>query len=338
MQSRTDGRESLLRALFSAQALLGVLSLVIFYTTVSSVEKGALPESALDTSGTESTELLRKAEGFKPAKLAQKGKYIDAVVAAQNLLEEKPHEPAAYLCAGNVMLKAGLKEDALKHLKTAQAMAPKNRFVKLAYARALSTTGHLDEAVAQYKAISQQIPRWYDARMELAQLLLVNNQPGEAVKELQEVTRLFPEKSLAHKLLGVSLARSGHPEEGMDEYMAGIVAEGRLGQPEALQEILSSWGSIDKAKYYLEQRVEEHPNDPLLKLRLAQVYMYANKLDDAKKTLLDARKHAPANAEIRRSLCVLYLKMGDRKPALTEFVQSVGLEKEAEKKRHDPTS
>ncbi|MBY0546216.1 MAG: tetratricopeptide repeat protein [Candidatus Obscuribacterales bacterium] len=333
MPFQAERRESLLRAVFSVPVALGALSLGLFYSTVSTVEKGSISSSAMENAASESTELLRKAEGFKPAKLAQKGKYIDAVVAAQNLLEEKPHEPAAYLCAGNVMLKAGLKEDALRHLKTACAMAPKNRFVKLAYARALATTGHLTDAVTQYQAIAQQLPRWYDARMELAQLLMVNNQPGEAVKELQEITRLFPEKSLAHKLLGVALARSGKAEEGMDEYMAGIVAEGRTGQPEALQEILSSWGSMDKAKYYLEQRVEEHPNDPLLKLRLAQVYMYVNQLDEAKKTLLDARKHAPANAEIRRSLCVLYLKMGERKPALAEFVQSVGLEKEAEKKR-----
>lgn len=332
MQLRNE--ESLLRAVFSVQALLGALALMTFYMTVTPVDKVALHAENIDSNNNDASEILRKAESYKPSKLAAKGKFTDAVLAAQSLLDEKPHEPAAYLCAGNVMLKANLKEDALNYLKTATGMAPKNRFVRLAYARALSTSGHVAEAVSQYRQLSTQAPRWYDSRMELAQLLLLNNQPAEAVTELQEIIKLFPEKAVAHKLCGVALARAGRAEEGMDEYMAGVAAEVRTGRPEALGNILSSFGSMDKAKYYLEQRVAEQ-QDPMLKLRLGQVYMYLNDFPQAKKTLLDARKAAPTNSEIRRSLCVLYVKMGDRRPALSEFIQSVALEREAEQKRPD---
>lgn len=307
--------------------------MTVFYMTIRTSEQLALHGQTVDNQNIDSIELIKKSESYKPAKLAAKGKLIDAVMAAQTLVEEKPHEAAAYLCAGNIMMKANLKEDGLKHLKTATAMAPRNRFVRLAYARALATTGHTGDAIIQYKQLSARAPNFFEVRMELAQLLMLHNEPGEAVTELKELIKLFPEKSVLHKMCGVALAKSGKAEAGLDEYMAGVEAEGRTGRPEALGSILSGFASMDKAKYYLQQRVAEKPDDPLLKLRLAQVYMYLDKYPEAKNALVQAKEKDPSNPEIHRSLAVLYQKTNERKSAVTEFMQSVSMEKDANKNK-----
>lgn len=324
---RVDYRpETPAQALLSVQVILAVCAMGAFYFTVQSMDKASIRGSSQVKPGQETQEVLKDVQRLKPYKLMAKGKLTDAVIECNHLIEADPNDVAINWCSALIALKSGRTEDGLAQMRKTLALVPKNRALRMEYARTLGQKGKSDEAATQYRLIISQAKEFVAPRMELANLYLSTNRPAEAATVLQELLDVKPNEANAHKLRGIALARAGQAEEGMNEYNTGIVTESASGHPQAVNLLLGMWGSIDKAKYYLERQIEDHPDDPMPKLRLAEIYLYIDKPRDAKQYLLDARKLSPNNPEIHRSLCIAYKRLGDSKQALTCFMQSIALD------------
>lgn len=333
MQRTEYKSESPLQALLSPQVCLGVVAMVLFIYTVQTPDKAILKGNLQVKEGQDTQEVLKEVQRLKPYKLMVQGKLTDAVIASNKLLDAEPNDVAANWCSALIALKSGRKDDAFDKMKRTLALVPKNKALRLEYARMLGTNGRLDEAITQYKLILSQSKEMTVPRMELATLYLNNDKAMDAANTLQELIDIKPNDSNAHKIRGIALARAGQAEEGMNEYNTGIVAESASGQPQAVRLLLGMWGDIDKAKFQLERQIQEHPDDPMPKMRLAEIYLYIDKPLDAKQYLLDARKLSPTNPEIHRTLCIAYKKLGDSKLALTSFMQSIALDQSAAKKK-----
>lgn len=327
---RTEYRPpSVMGAFVSLPALLAVLAMVSFYCTITVPDQAVISGSNIEKPGQfDNRDVLKEAQKLKPYKLMKQGKLLEAVQLASSMQAANPNDLDTLVCASLVLYKGGSKEDGFTLMKRALGFVSKNQPLRLEYAKMLVDAGKLDEAITQYRLVMQQYPKATGPRMDLAQLYLSNGKPAEAAKELQELLKITPNDFSAHKVCGIALARSGKAQEGMDEYLNGMVTEHGAGRPEAVKFILGAWGDIDKAKYELEQQSSHNPDDPMPKLRLAEIYLYADHPEDAKQYLLDARKLAPNNPEIHRSLCVAYKRLGDNRQALTSFMQSVALEQE----------
>ncbi|MBY0356689.1 MAG: tetratricopeptide repeat protein [Candidatus Obscuribacterales bacterium] len=332
MQKPNYQPEPILKSLLSIQVLVGLLGMVLFYATIVNPEESVFRGKAVEQTADDGPGVMKQAELLKPSKLAASGKLTEAMIAVDQLLEEQPYDLATTVCRAEIYLKSKRAEDAFKSYKRALALAPRNRYIRIDYARALTASNKLDEAIKQYKLLQRQSPTWADPHLELAQIYMLNDKPLDAAVEFAEVSKLRPNDYQINKLRGIALARGGRAEEGMDEYMNGINVEARSGKPEAMQAILRIWGNVDKAKYDLERQIESNPDDPMLKMRLAQINIYINKTAEAKQYLQETRKLAPNNPEVHRLLCIVYQKLGDQKQALTEFMQSVALEKAIEDK------
>ena len=322
-----------MQALMSPQVLIAVVAMVAFFYTVQTPDKAVLNGNLQVKQGQDTQEVLKEVQRLKPYKDMMKGSLTDAVVGSNKLLEADPNDVAANWCSALIALKSGRKDDAFERMRKTVALVPKNKALRLEYARALATNGKVDEAITQYKLIISQAKELAAPRMELATMYLNIDKPMDAANALAELIEVKPNDSNAHKLRGIALARAGQAEEGMNEYNTGIVAENVSGQPQAVRILLGAWGDIDKAKFQLERQIQEHPDDPMPKVRLAEIYLYIDKPLDAKQYLIDARKLAPQNPEIHRTLCIAYKKLGDSKLALTSFMQSIALDQAASSKR-----
>lgn len=322
-----------MQALLSPQVLIAVVAMVAFFYTVQTPDNAILRGNLQVKQGHDTQEVLKDVQKLKPYKLMVQGKLTDAVISSNKLLEGDPNDVAANWCSALIALKSGRKDDAFDKMKRTLSLVPKNRALRLEYARLLGTNGRVDEAITQYKLIISQAKEVTVPRMELASLYLSNDKPLDAANTLQELIEIKPNESNAHKMRGIALARAGQAEEGMNEYNTGVVTESASGQPQAVRLLLGIWGDIDKAKFQLERQIQEHPDDPMPKLRLAEIYLYIDKPHDAKQYLLDARKLAPTNPEVHRTLCIAYKKLGDSKLALTSFMQSIALDQQAARKK-----
>lgn len=330
---RTDYRsETPLKAFLSVPVLLAVLSMAGFYFSINRPDQTIIVGNTTEETNLDTANVVEEAKSLKPYKLMKLGRLQEAVQAAQRLMESKPHDVAVIYCTAVVLNKSGSKDAAFTLMKKALALAPRNKDMRMDYARMLVDLGKYDEAVVQYHMVSEQVPRYANSRRELAQLFMNLDRPLDAAQELQQMLKFLPNDVAAHKMCGIALARAGKAQEGMDEYLNGILTEHGAGQPEAVKFILGAWGNMDKAKYELEQESIQHPDDPMPKLRLAEIALYADRPAEAKRYLTDARKLAPTNPEIHRSLCVALKRLGDNKQALNAFMLSVALEKEQSSK------
>ncbi len=336
LQNITSYRpESIGRSFLSLEALAAVICMFAFWTTITSFdaeikagEKGN--EHTMDT-----PEVVQKAESLKPMQLARAGQYPEAEAAARELLKKNSHDVVSNLCAGNVFILAGSTEDGLKLIKKAVALAPRNRYVRFAYASKLADMGNYPEAIAQYQILSKAHERWVDPHMQVAQILLKQDKNAEAADEFGTIVTIDSNNSLAYKMHGLCLARAGRGSDGMDEYIRGVTIENQSGLPDALKALVSDWGTVDRAIYELQQQVNNRPDDYVPKLRLAQLFANIGQGRDAKDLLLDARREAPSNPEVHRTLAVVLKKLGENNQALSEFMLSVALEK-AQQKQDPP--
>ena len=332
---RTERGQSLISGILSIQSLLAIFAMVLFGMSIAHPDKATIIASSAPVKpgiDINSYEVIKEARKMKAYKLMEKHNLTGAVTELNKMMESSPNDVPTIYCSAVVLLKTGSKDRGFAQMKRALAMAPQNKELRLEYARFLVEQAMTDDAVVQYHMVINQAPKMGDARMELAQLFLSLEKNDDAVHELEELVKVYPNNALAHKVLGVALARAGKPQEGLDEYIAGINAESMGGQPEAVKFIVSSWGNIDKAKYSLEQEANRNPDDALPKLRLAEIALYNGDVQTAKSYLIDARKLQPNNPEVHRTLGVTFKRLGDNRQALTAFMQSIALEQEQNKK------
>lgn len=331
--------ESPLKALFSVQVLLAVVAVIAYYSTIIVPDRALLLEiSPEEKPGINSGEVIKEAKQLKPWKLLERNNLVGAVQEAQGMLRARPNDVAASYCAAMVFKRSGNINDAYTQMRIALNLAPRNNELRLEYARMLLDTGKVDDSIAQFKQVIHQSPKAIAPRMELAQVYLNSDRPADCATELEALLQQFPNNVIAHKLRGIALARSGRAQDGMDEYLAGTVTEHGEGHSQAVNLLLGFYGDLDKAKYALEQQSERSPDDPIAKLHLAEICLYADKPADAKNYLIEARKLSPYNPEIQRSLCIAYKRLGDNRQALTAFMQSVALEQEQAKRNQHTSS
>jgi predicted Zn-dependent protease len=333
------GRQALIKldltavtgALLAPEILLSGVAMVAFWATIVQPDR-LLPEDN-DPGHKDmviySPLILKEAADAEPARLLAAGKSDEALTKAGNLASAKPHDVKANLAAGNVFIKAGAKDEGFKLLKRSVALAPRSRFVRLNLADKLAEDKRYDDAITQYKLISTAYPHWARPHQALADIYSEMDQQESAAQEYEKALETEPNNGAMKKARGLALARGGNGRAGLDEFVRGETTEISSGPPPDVKRLIELWGSLDRATFELRKELTNRPDEPELKLALARALMYTGQVQEAKQLLIEARKRAPQNASIHRNLALVMQKMGDTNLALSEFMMSINLERNA---------
>lgn len=327
-------RETIVHAFVSVELVAAIVCMAFFWFTIASFDADTAAMRSADRAAV-NADVMAAVNLSKAMQLANAGSLSEAMDEANRMLKTKPHDVVANIVAGNIFVMSGAMDDGLKYLKKGVALSRRDPDVLLNYARKLVVAKHLDEALAQYDASIKAMPNAVVARTELAKLYLDNERPDEAAVQLAAVCDTNPNNFAARKLHGIALARAGKLKPGLEEYMLAIAQEGQSGPPEALKSMLGNQGAaaMDRVIYELEQQVNNRPGEYVPKLRLAQLYTYGGNPKAAKELLLEARRIAPSNAEVQRTLAVVMKQLGEDNQAIGAFGLSVKLEEQAEKEK-----
>lgn len=329
--------------LFSPAIIFAVVATIAFSLTVIKPEE-ILPGEQEGTAGTQAEviylpEVLNKAEAMEPNRLFKAGKVDEAFQKAYALADAKPHDVVAIMAAGNVLSQATGKElsnDGFRLLKRCVALAPRSRYVRINFAEKLASRQRYDEAIGQYEQIIKGFPYWPKPRYALADIYLKTNRPGLAAEQLQAALEMEPNNGSARKLRGIALARAGQFRQGFEEFVMGSALEKiHQGLPPDLKQVQTVHGSLLKAEAYFDQELRNRPDDVTSKVMLARIYLYTERYPEAKARLMEARKRAPSDPDIRRSLALVLEKLGEENLALNEFMLSVKLEAAREKLKEE---
>lgn len=328
-------RETVMQAFVSVELVVAVVCMAFFWFTIVSFDSTTATSDSTGTENLGSAEdIIEHSNALRPMLLANAGQMVEATREASTLVNKKGHDVLVNICAGNVFVMAG-SEDGLRYLKKAVALSHRNKYVILNYAQRLVQLKQFDDAIAQYESITKIDPAWEVPRMELAKIYFDQKRNADAATQLAEVVNINNNNFAARKLRGIALARSNKLKLGLEEYMLANAQESQSGPPEALKQMLGTNGNsaVDRVIFELQQQINNRPNEYVPKLRLAQLYTYGGDAKDAKELLLDARRLAPNNAEVQRTLAIVLKQLGEDNQAMSAFGLSVKLEENQEKER-----
>lgn len=119
-------------------------------------------------------------------------------------------------------LNKGDHEAAIVALRSALAANPGDAVVHNSYGGALSATGRLAEAVAQYRKAIELSPEYPDPHNNLGSALATMGRFEEAIQEFRRALELKPDYPEAHTSLGGILARLGRLEQAIPHLQKAV--------------------------------------------------------------------------------------------------------------------
>ncbi len=331
------------KTLFSPALVFALAATAVFAVSIIKPED-ILPAEVAGMQGTEEAilytpDVIKKADGMEPGRLAAAGKLDQATKKAYALAAAKPYDVVTNIGCGNVLSQSTSEDiaaEGFRLLKRSVALAPRSRYVRLNLAEKLSQKRRFDEAIAQYQLIIQGFPRWARPRLALSEIYMTIDRPAKAAEELEIAVELEPNNGQSKKMCGLALARAGKMGEGFEEYVMGCALEKiHQGLPPDLKQQLAMHGSLLKAESYFLQDLRTRPDDVTSKYMLGRIYLYTERYGDAKVRLMEARKRATSDPDVRRSLSIVLKKLGEDNLALNEFMSSVRAEQAQEKLKKD---
>jgi tetratricopeptide (TPR) repeat protein len=177
----------------------------------------------------------------------------------------------------------GEHEAAVPLLKQALAQSPGDAVVHNSYGSALAATGHLAEAVAQYRKATELGPEYPDAHNNLASALVQNGRPDEAIAEFRKALALKPDFAEAQSGLGGVLAQKGKVDEAIPHLLKAVELDPQNPMARAnLCLALSLVGRAQEAVPHAEQAVTlTNGQNPLVLDLLGRLYAQADRLPAA---------------------------------------------------------
>lgn len=146
----------------------------------------------------------------------------------------------------------------------------------------------LKEALVRHTL--EKNPRDYFAHLQLGALMISRLDPGEAVAEFREATRIAPEKAEGHNWLGLALATVGRSREAIEQFRAALSLEpGYTNARYNLARSLAKSGALDEAFHYFSEVIAAEPRDAVAR-------------NDFGELLLRMRKPAEALEQFEKAL------------------------------------
>jgi tetratricopeptide (TPR) repeat protein len=177
----------------------------------------------------------------------------------------------------------GDHEAALPLLKEALATNPGDAVVHNSYGSALTATGRLAEAVAQYRKATALSPDYPDAHNNLASTLVQSGRADEAITEFRKALALKPDFAEAHSGLGGLLAQKGRVDEAIPHLLEAVELNPQ--NPMARTNLclaLSLAGRAQEAIPHAQRAVTlSNGQNPLILDLLGRLYAQAGQLPEA---------------------------------------------------------
>jgi tetratricopeptide (TPR) repeat protein len=177
----------------------------------------------------------------------------------------------------------GDHEAAIPLLKQALAESPGDAVVHNSFGSALAATGHIGEAVAQYRRATALSPEYPDAHNNLASALVQSGRPDEAIGEFRKAVALNPDFAEARAGLGGVLAQKGRLDEAIPHLQKAV--ELLPQNPGALANLclaLSLAGRPEEAIPHARQAVAlSNGQNPLILDLLGRLYGQAGRFPEA---------------------------------------------------------
>jgi protein O-mannosyl-transferase len=214
-------------------------------------------------------------------------------------------EPRAHYALGFEYEKMGRLEDAVREYQQFLDRRPDDQQAPEAHIRLGAVLGKLerfDEAVKTLERAVWMRPRNADARFELANALMGDEQYKEAATQYVEHLQLSPSNAVALENLGLALIAQQRENEALDPLKRAVALQPKEGRTRLiLANALAATGQLDEAIEQYREGIALVPNSPTLHRNLAATLLKSGRPQEALKSLEAALAIEPDDADTRQT-------------------------------------
>jgi tetratricopeptide (TPR) repeat protein len=145
--------------------------------------------------------------------------------------------------------------------------------------------------------------------LDMAKVMMRNGREQQMVEILQELAKQHPEQASIYYVQALLSSKEKKHDVALEQINQALVIE--PGWKKALilrAQIAVRAGFLDRAEQYLQDAIEQYPDDLKFKKMLAQVYMQAKQFDQALEGYQDILDQKPDDAESQFAMALIYLQ------------------------------
>ncbi|MBA3542948.1 MAG: tetratricopeptide repeat protein [Chthoniobacterales bacterium] len=195
------------------------------------------------------------------------------------------------------------------------------------YAAALKDAGRLDEAAQQLRIGLNYSPNDEKGHYTLANILLHQAKPAEAITHLEEVLRREPQNGDFHADYGYALELGGRKKEALAQYQQAL----QLSPNSTLAHynyamFLTRAGNPVEAKIELEKALALKPDYADAHYDLGNLLYQKGDWEGARTHYLASARVAPKRVAVHNMLGIVFLRQGLTSQALLQFAEALELD------------
>ena len=222
---------------------------------------------------------------------------------------------------GSRLLKRhSLSTDAMQRLQLmierGLSLEPMDPFVWMLWAEYLASSEHSDARQWVLREAVRLFPNHESSRVELARLLMRQDQNEEAEHWLREAAERSPNAEHSRVELARLLMRQGHDEEA-EHWLREVVTRSPNNEPSRVElaRLLMRQGDDKEAEHWLREAVERSPNHEHSRVELARLLMRQGNDKEAEYWLREVVARSPNNEQSRVELARLLIRKGQDEEA-----------------------
>jgi tetratricopeptide (TPR) repeat protein/ADP-heptose:LPS heptosyltransferase/glycosyltransferase involved in cell wall biosynthesis len=260
------------------------------------------------------------------ASLLRDGKIAEGEAALRGFSPEMSG-PAALKLAFALLYRArGRSEEAERQLLAGLALDEKELGIRRVLANMYSETKRLPDAVGQFAAIAE-ITETSEDLQRLAQALLRNSQPEEAVAALQRALKKASPTATRYAMLGTALYRLARYDEAIRFFQLALALEpSRIDTQRECGLAYSRLGRPLEAVPYFQKVVDLTPGQARGYLDLSRAYATAGATSEAIDALINGLHAVGESVDLLIELARHRARGGDRLAAMDLFARALAIQ------------
>jgi len=275
-----------------------------------------------------------------------RGQIDKAIAEWQKLLKETPNDGNIYNTIGDLYLKIKAQKEAVESYRKAAGIFQRGGFTLKAialYKKIININPHYIDALlclAELNAERGLIGNANENYLAIAEYYTKEGSVSKALEIYERMVNLNPNNMSLRLKLADMYIKEGFPEDGINKYLESAhlyIEKGEIQKAkeiynkviayrpknlDALKGLCSIYqkeGDFKGAYEIIKKAVELYPEREDLLLLYGRSALHADRLDEAKDTLLKILNAEPENEDARRCLAGVYLKEGNKDLSLEEL-------------------
>ena len=250
-----------------------------------------------------------------------------AIPFYRQALKIDPNHIRAHYALANALAVTGQYESAVQEMQAAVRLAPHDAVMQQSLGVLYESHREYDKALGAYAQALHDQPGYFPAHVNRGGIFLQQGKPGQALEEFKQATHIAPKDPAGYLGMGQADEATSQPDAAREAYKWAFQADPRFAPAYNNLAWLDAQQKqhLDEALASAQKAVALEPKNANYLDTLAWVQHVRGSNAEALKTLAQAARQNPRNAEVIYHMGVINQEIGNKREAAGAFQKALGM-------------